>query len=511
MQQIMLASAVLGVVAAMTFLMRGVMQEPMALLYSGVESARAGEIVEELERQNIPYEMNGESIFVPESRRDSVRVALAREGIPRQSVQGYELLDNVNGFSVTSEMYNAAYWRAKEGELTRTILAIPGVDSARVHIGASLRSGFSRQQAAQTASVTVSTSRALNPGQAESVQYLVALAVSGLNPDDVAVIDTTRGILAGPSVHKAEQPAIIADTQAGLVEQKIMRLLDARVGAGNARVSVSVDINRNRERVSEVTFDPQSRVIRARTTNDSSETSTGGGGAGVTVASNLPTGEGVGGGGGSTIKNSVENVTYELNEVRREKETLPGEIERISIAVLLNEQVFNVDATTATGASEIQEIISEFEQLITTGAGLDVGRGDAITVELMPFQEIETPELVAAPSMFEELVRRYFWTGLQALLLGLVVIALGLGVVRPILTQGPGQAASRPGQPELIGSSGETGLQEAGADPFEYLKGYTSEREDDAAALLQEWLTDEAEDDGAMPNFGSDVRMAVNE
>ena len=101
----------------------------------------------------------------------------------------------------------------------------------------------------------------------------------------------------------------------------------------------------------------------------------------------METQTGAGGGGGSTIKNSVESVTYELNEVRREKETLPGEIERISIAVLLNEQVFNVDGTTATGASEIQEIISEFEQLITTGAGLDVGRGDAITVELMPFQE----------------------------------------------------------------------------------------------------------------------------
>ena len=119
------------------------------------------------------------------------------------------------------------------------------------------------------------------------------------------------------------------------------------------------------------------------------------------------------------------------------------------------------------------------------------------------------PELVAAPSMFEELVRRYFWTGLQALLLGLVVIALGLGVVRPILTQGPGQAASRAGQPELIGTS-ETSLPEENADPFEYLKGYTREREDDAAALLQEWLS-EGPGEEALPNFGSDMKVAVNE
>ena len=119
--------------------------------HSGLEPQYAGEIIEELDQSGIRYEIQGGAIFIPEGKRDQVRFALAKEGLPRQSVQGYELLDEVNGFSVTSEMYNASYWRAKEGELTRTILAIPGITSARVHIGASLRSGFSRSQPAQTA------------------------------------------------------------------------------------------------------------------------------------------------------------------------------------------------------------------------------------------------------------------------------------------------------------------------------------------------------------------------
>jgi flagellar M-ring protein FliF len=145
---------------------------------------------------------------VPQKDRDSVRFALARDGLPKQSVQGYELLDNVNGFSVTSEMYNAAYWRAKEGELTRTILAVPGIQSARVHIGASLRSGFARSDPAQTASVTLSSAHNLTSSQAQGIQYLVALAVSGLSPDEVAVIDLNKGILAGPGVASAERSGV---------------------------------------------------------------------------------------------------------------------------------------------------------------------------------------------------------------------------------------------------------------------------------------------------------------
>ncbi|MCH2458000.1 MAG: flagellar M-ring protein FliF, partial [Henriciella sp.] len=182
-RQLALAAAVLGVVFAMVFLVQGALSEPKSLLYSKLEPATAGEIIEELEQRGVDYELRGDSIFIAQSQRDQVRYALARQGLPQQSVQGYELLDDVNGFSVTSEMYNAAYWRAKEGELTRTILAIDGVSAARVHIGASLGSGFARSQAPQTASVTLSTAHDLSPGQAEASQYLVAHAVSGLAPE----------------------------------------------------------------------------------------------------------------------------------------------------------------------------------------------------------------------------------------------------------------------------------------------------------------------------------------
>lgn len=487
-RQLALAGAVVAVVLAMTMLVRGAVKEPMALLYSGLDPMNSGEVIEELEKRGVEYDIRGEAIFIPQGERDAVRFALAKDGLPQQSVRGYELLDDVNGFSVTSEMYNAAYWRAKEGELTRTVLAIPGVKSARVHIGASLRSGFSRSQPAQTASVTIMTSRNLSPNQAEAIQYLVALAVSGLAPEDVAVIDPEKGLLAGPNVDRVEQPAVVAESQASALEQKILRLLEARVGPGNARVSVSVDVNRQRQRISEVTYDPESRIIRNRTTNDVSEESAGSA-SGVTVASDLPQSSEGAGGSSSTIRNSTETVSYEINETRMETERLPGEVERISVAVLLNQQELGIDSGAADANVLMRDMVAGFEQLILSAAGLDTERGDSLTVELMPFQAVPADDLVPAPGLLERLVERYFWSGLQALLLGLVVIVLAFGVMRPLLSQ-RGQSVSDGLKGEKPDGKPNEMPTEA-TDPFDFLKDYTRERQDETAALLQSWLDEE--------------------
>jgi flagellar M-ring protein FliF len=492
-RQIMLGVAVLGVLAAMTFLVRGTMKPPMSLLYSGLDPVRAGEVINELDQLGVAYDIRGEAIFIPQNIRDKTRFALARDGLPRQSIQGYELLDNVNGFSVTSEMYNAAYWRAKEGELTRTILTTPGIDSARVHIGANLRSGFSRSQPAPTASVTLSSTRRLSQGQAESIQFLVALAVAGLNPEDVVVIDPRHGILAGPNTETAAAPSVVAEDQAGALEQKIKRLLFARLGEGNAEVSVSVEVSRERSVISDVRYDPDSRVIRSRTTNDSNQTNQGGAGN-LTVASNLPQGAGAGAGGSeSSSKNSTETVAYELNEVRTQTERMPGEIERVSIAVLLNQEALGIDLTTADAATQIEQMRQNFEALVRNAAGLEDQRGDSITVELMPFQALPEVEMTTAPGLVERLIEQHLWSAMQAAFLGMIVLALGFGVMRPVFAQAPGQPDEEDNPNKDVAPDGgvEADLFGAASDPLDYLKDYTSENQEQTAALLQDWLKED--------------------
>ena len=486
-RQVILVAAVFGVALSMTVLMRGAMKEPMSLLYSGLEMDQAGEIISELDKRGVSYEVRSQAIFVTRSLRDELRMSLASEGLPQQAIKGYELLDDVNGFSITSEMYNASYWRAKEGELTRTILSVPGVNSARVHIGASLRSSFGRNKSVQTASVTISTSSTLSAEQAEAIQYLVALAVSGLAPGDVAVIDARTGIVAGPNVDKVAAPGVVAADLAATLEGKIMRLLRARLGPGNAQVSVNVDVTREVERTSAVRFDPESRVVRQRTTTDTNQSGTTGGG-GLTVASNLPQGAAAGGGGSNTARNSSETVSYELNETRTDIERLPGEVKRISIAVMLNEDALSAGEEPL----DIAAAVAEFEQLIASAAGLDTARGDGITVELMPFVAVPIEELVPEPSFIATMLDRHLWSGVQALLLSLVILALGIGVIRPILL--PRTIADADA---MMSGAGGVGVgigsepSQNKSDPFGYLREMAREREAETAALLQDWLSDD--------------------
>ena len=171
----------------------------MALLYSGLDPAAAGEVIGSLEQMNVEAEVRGDAIFVPEDARDRVRLALAREGLPRQGQSGHELLDQISGFSATADMFNAAYWRAKEGELARTILSSPGVRAARVHIAVPTRRPFARAGVPATASVTVTMAGgSITQDQANAIRYLTALAVPNLSPDQVAVIDSRVGMVLAP-------------------------------------------------------------------------------------------------------------------------------------------------------------------------------------------------------------------------------------------------------------------------------------------------------------------------
>ena len=99
----------------------------MALIYGGLDSAQAGEVIAGIERAGVPYEVRGDAIYVASDQRDRLRMDLAAEGLPAAGSTGYELLDGMSGFGTTSQMFDAAYWRAKEGELARTILALPNV------------------------------------------------------------------------------------------------------------------------------------------------------------------------------------------------------------------------------------------------------------------------------------------------------------------------------------------------------------------------------------------------
>ncbi|MEL6998513.1 MAG: flagellar basal-body MS-ring/collar protein FliF [Pseudomonadota bacterium] len=479
----------------------------MALLYSGLDPAAAGEVVGSLEQMNVQAEIRGDAIYVHEDARDRVRLALAREGLPRQGQAGYELLDAISGFSATTDMFNAAYWRAKEGELARTILASPGVRAARVHIAVPNRRPFAGQNAEPTASVSVTMAGGrMTVEQATSIRYMTALAVASLSPDQVAVIDSRAGMILAPG---SESAIASAATQAAERESKLKSeiedLIAARVGRDRARVSVTVETDREAETITERVIQPDSRVTIHSDTEEISDSAQGASGA-VTVASNLPTGDAANDNTRQSARTETrERINYDYSELRRETSRAAGTIRKISVAVLVD----GINTTNADGESvwqeRPQEELEALRELVIAAVGFDEQRGDVVTVESMAFQPDATPGASIEVSPVMRFFERNALTFIQLAVLAVVALILGLTVVKPLLSRAPSGALATGSEIELAtagatvddfgnvtqpldANAPQVVEPEIGLD--DQLRTIAADQPEQTAAMLKIWLED---------------------
>ncbi|MEM1265958.1 MAG: flagellar basal-body MS-ring/collar protein FliF [Pseudomonadota bacterium] len=492
--------AAVAAVLAMVGIARLAIQPSMALLYGGLDSTTAGEVVAQLEADQIPYEVRGNAIYVPEAERDATRLTLAGQGLPSASGAGYEILDTLSGFGTTSQMFDAAYWRAKEGELARTILVSPEIRAARVHIAHDQGTPFARS-VEPSASVTVTTQRgSLSAAQAQAVQFMVAGAVTGLAPTRVTVIDGSSGVvIAGGDTQNTVAAAHDAtQARAESMRSNIERLLAARVGAGKAVVEVHLDTDMDSQTITERIVDPTSRVTVSSDTEERSENAQGQGPGGVTVASNLPDGDVEGGAGGNnrTANELRERLNFEVSETRRERVIQPGQVRKVSVAVIVDGIVTEAADGSRSWAPRPEEELTSLRNLVESAIGFDPARGDVVTIESLEFEAPAEAGTLAADGGVG-------LTGatmqlIQTAILGLVALILGLFVIRPILTQPAALPAPDGDGIEILDSSvpieadfeaeSSNELENADRNKIRNLRNVISERAEESAVVLRSWI-----------------------
>lgn len=534
-RRVIVAVATVAMFAAVLALARIAATPGMALLYAGLESGPAGEVVGALEQRGVVYEVRGGAIFVDAGRRDELRMTLASEGLPRNSARGYELLDGLSGFGTTAQMFNAAYWRAKEGELARTIVSHPAITSARVHIAQTGTNPFQRGLRPKASVSVAGAAGRITAAHARALKYLIASAVAGLSPDDVAVIDGDGDLLGETD----ETPAQATDGLAETLRQRVERMLAARVGAGNAVVEVSVDTVTRSETLRERVIDPESRVAISTDSEEREKAASGDGGGGeVTVASNLPTGDAAGG-STSQATETRERVNYEVSETERQVVQGPGDIRRLTVAVLLNDTVSAGGDGTLAFAPRPDEELAALEELVASAVGFDAARGDVITIKSMPFEQVAQTGTEAADGILTRIAGDAM-SLVRMAVLAVVALVLALFVIRPLLMRPASmpprrlsapapteavQAADRPAAsgaltgeidsdegepPEMklaLAPGGETGMPalagavatgladigRTGPDPAERLRGLIDARRDETVEILRSWLEGEEE------------------
>lgn len=397
--------------------------------FSGLTEEDAGQIVEQLNANNIPYRLRGVgTILVPSNQVYEVRLMMARQGLPSSGNVGFEIFSgNTLGMTEFSQRVN--YQQAIEGELERTIGSLDAVQAVRVHIVIPEKTLLSSEQSPATASVTImeKPGKSLDAAQVRSITHLVASSVEGLRPDNVVVVDVHGNMLA--SGEGAEGGSLTAQTDsrraaeiaaAGQLERKVQGILDKALGPNKSVVQASVILDWTQRETTRQTFDPTQSVVRSEQNIQEVYTTTNGSIEGVPGATtNLPPGgeASLTGGGGVAYNRTESVVNYEITQIQTHEIEAPGEIQRISLSVL-------VDGITDT------QKLEALQSVIAAAAGIDEQRGDTIAVEALSFDRTYIEKQVAEMQTAE---RQNLYFRIGEIAAAVILLALVLWYVMRVL------------------------------------------------------------------------------
>src|SRR5208282_5080798 len=239
--------SLIAVIAISIALMAGIMlwseRVDYQVLYSNLTQEEAGQVINKLKEMKVPYRVDGNAIYVPNSKVYELRLELAAQGVPQGGGVGFEIFDK-NQLGVTEFVQRLNYIKALQGELARTIRQLAEVDQARVHIAIPERTIFTEREEKPTASIVLKfkAGRVLSQGQIGGIVHLVSSSVEGLNPDHVTIIDNMGNLLSRPSEGDVIADAKQRDYQKSVdkdYESKLASMLEGIVGKGKAIVRVS--------------------------------------------------------------------------------------------------------------------------------------------------------------------------------------------------------------------------------------------------------------------------------
>ncbi|MEW6302701.1 MAG: flagellar basal-body MS-ring/collar protein FliF [Verrucomicrobiota bacterium] len=403
-QRISLALATLLVFGGLGGLAWWSSRAEFALLYGKLDDAEAARVIGALEEAKIPYQISrgGGAISVPADKVHHTRMQLAGKGIPRSADGvGFEIFDKPN-FGISDFVQRANYLRAVQGELARTISQVDSVESARVMIVMPETRLMADRQRKPTASVFVRVrGNAQLPTQTvQAVRFLVANAVEGLQPNSVSVVDNLGNVLS--ENHEEDSLAGLSTTQLAArknLEQYLARkaegMLETVLGAGQAVVRVSADINFDTLSRTEEKYDPEGQVLRSATTDDEDTQN-----AGAPVAGGAPGAAAAGSTNApavasslSTTKKKTTNNQYEINKTTSTLSQAAGGLKRVTAAVFVAAQV------TGSGTNRVvtprpPEELQKLRRIVQSALGVAPDEADGITLEEMPFNDQPAAETV---------------------------------------------------------------------------------------------------------------------
>ncbi len=506
LQKIALGAVTITAVAGAFVLSRAGTTTTMAPLFTDLSSADASAVVDQLSSQGVAYELTdaGHTVLVPKDDVYNVRVSMAGAGLP-SSNEGYALLDK-QGITTSEFRQQVDYQRAVEGELAKTLEAMSGIRSASVHLALPEDSVFVDEQGHPTASVLVASQGVggINADAVQAIVHLVSSSVKNMQPEDVTVVDADGVVLSaagsGATGGATGTRSQVISTFENEMQASITSLLSRTTGANKVAVSVNADLNLDQIQSTSENYgsidgvDPGKEVVSdnvsteiygadATTANETGILGPDGAVVTPTVPDTPVTGSG--------YQQGDQQRQYVLDRVVETVTKVPGAVERLNVAVLVDDEAVTADQAT------------EIEKVVKAAAGYDEARGDSVIVSRVPFDvsaSTQADEMEAAATKAAEAKQKtdLMRTGVVAfvIILALILAYRSARKARKV-TFTPinvGELASKKDTlPELPG--GTTAMPAMPAmperqDAMNELGEIANRRPDDVAKVLRAWLAE---------------------
>ncbi|GFO53354.1 flagellar M-ring protein [Geomonas sp. Red276] len=411
-------------------------------LFSNLNSDDAGEIVKKLKEQKVPYQISddGKALLVPADKVYDLRLSLASDGLPQGGGVGFEIFDRKN-FGMTEFVQKLNYQRALQGELSRTISQLSGVESARVHLAIPEKSLFKDAEKPATASVVLKmrSNRTLRDSEVQGVIHLVASSIEGMDPDNVTVLDSRGKMLSTSSSSDPATRLTGARQEAQRqfekgTEDKLQSLLDKVVGTGRSAARVSATFDMKKVERFEERYDPETAAVRSeQRSEEKGGTSTTASGV-PGVQSNMartggPAAAGTTGGGSK----SDETLNYEVSRTTARTFEPEGALSKISVAILVDGKYELSPGAKPDAKPKYQprspDELAKIEALVKSAVGFNAERGDQVTVANIPFQDTGEGGM-EAPAWYEAPIAQL---AIKYAVIALGFLALLLFVIRPLM------------------------------------------------------------------------------
>ena len=500
-QRVSLIVASLAIIGAVVGLVLWSHQPDYQLLYGRLAEKDAAAIVSSLQAQGIKHRVSqgGGNIYVPSDQVHRLRMELASKGLPGGDGVGFEIFDK-GQFGLSDFVQRTNYNRAIQGELARTIAQLDGVASARVMIvQPENRLLLTDQGIKPTASVFVEVNQRLESEAVNSIRHLVANAVQGLLPDEVAVVDQRGRVLSSelkedPLLGSASSLIRYRQQVEDYFARKVEGMLIPVLGAGQAIVRISAEIDNQTETTTAERFDPESAVVRSQTNTEDVNSSTEARKGGVTgITGNTPADPAVTAAADANrtaVTNSQnrknQTTSYEINRVVSNIHRNPGDIKSITAAV------FVATRPAAEGQAPVARTPEELDglrRIVVNALGLKPAAGqkleDLVSLQETAFQPTQVNERIETLAT-ETRVQGWIETASRYVA---VIIALGAFLVffRMLRSQRP-----EPVPVELLSAAGSAdGVRHNGGPAAltpDLLNELIRQKPANVGSALREWV-----------------------